>query len=116
MFSKYDLSESLYGFGAGARAANTAQTRKTNHTLSLFAAALSTSIITILFTVLPFNTAAARPFVDIVGPSADKVGLAAMAAFSVSTALCAIMAFVVLSSTRSSRRRRHRLCCQRLFD
>ena len=116
MLTRNDQSDGLYGFGAGARAANSAQTRKTNHTLSLFAAALSTSIMTIVFTVLPLNTATARPFVDIMGTSADKVGLAAMAAFSLSTALCAVMAFALLSSARGSRRRRHRLSCQRQVD
>lgn len=103
MFIKKDHTDGLYGFGAVAREANTAQIRRNRHTLSLFAAALSTSVIAVMFALLPLNTAVAHPYVSIIGTSADNVGVAAIAAFSLSTTVCAIMFLALLCNSRHSR-------------
>ncbi len=116
MFINKDHTDGLYGFGAAAREANTAQIRRNTHALSLFAAALSTSIIAVIFALFPVNTATANPLASFMATSADNVGVAAMAAFSLSTTVCAIMLLALVCSSRNCRRRHHRLDCQLRID
>jgi len=113
MFIKKDHTDGLYGFGAAAREANTAQIRRNTHTLSIFAAALSSAIIAVMFALLPINAATANPLVNIMGTSANNIGVVAMAAFSLSATVCAIMLLAPTLNARNCRRRNHRHNCQR---
>ena len=107
MFIKNDDTNGLYGFGAVSREANTAQLRRNTHMLSLFVAALSTAVVAVMFALLPISTAAASSFVSSTGTSVHTIGVAAMAAFSLSTTVCAIM---LIAPTLNSRKCRHRRC------
>lgn len=106
MLIKKDDTDGLYGFGAVSREANTAQLRRNTHMLSLFAAALSTAVIAVMIALLPISAAAASPLVNNIGTSANDIGVAAMAAFSLSTTVCAIMLVAPVLSSRKCRRRR----------
>lgn len=106
MLIKNEETDGLYGFGAVSREANTAQLRRNTHMLSLFAATLSTAVFAVMIALLPINSAAASPFVDNVTASADNIGVAAMAAFLLSTTVCVIMLMAVVFRPRKSRQRR----------
>ena len=105
MLIKNEETDGLYGFGAVSREANTAQLRRNTHMLSLFAAALSTAVIAVMIALLPISTAAASPFFDNIATSADNIGIAAMAAFLLSTTVCAIMLIAAVTRPRKCRRR-----------
>ena len=104
MLIKRDDVDGLYGFGAVSREANTAQLRRNTHMLSLFAAALSSAVITVMIALLPIT--ATSPLFNNPGTSAHNLGVAVTAVFLLSITVSAIMlAAPVLSSRKCSPRR-----------
>jgi hypothetical protein len=94
-----------YGFGAIAPEAQVAMKRRQTNVLSLFVLALSTAVVTLMIVLLPVNSAAATPLAIQSAHQTPELGLAAVAAFGFSTAMCAAL---LMAPALLSRRRNHR--------
>ncbi|MEO1158857.1 MAG: hypothetical protein AAFW74_00175 [Pseudomonadota bacterium] len=108
MLIKNDQTDGLYGFGAAARAGVGAQKRRNTHMLSFFVVALSTAVLAVMVAVLPIGAATASPLLTQAGNAPHTLGVAAIAAFCLSTIVCAIMLVVPILASRRSRRRARR--------
>lgn len=105
MMIKNDETDGLYGFGAAARTGVCAQKRRNTHMLSFFVVALSTAVLAVLAAVLPMGAATASPLLTQAGNAPHTLGVAAIAAFCLSTIVCAVMLIVPVLASRRSRRR-----------
>ncbi len=106
MYIKKDETDGLYGFGSGARENKCTRKRRNTHVLSFFAAALCTAVLAVMVAVLPIiGPAVASPLLNQVENGPHDLGVAAIAAFSFSTIVCAAMLMIPVLASRKSRRK-----------
>ncbi len=106
MYTKKDQTDGLYGFGAGARETKCTQKRRNTHILSFFAVALCTAVLAVMVAVLPVNgPAMASPLLNPTDSAPHDLGVAAIAAFSFSTIVCAALLMIPIVASRKSRSR-----------
>lgn len=108
MLIKKHETDGMYGFGAVANETSTAQKRRNTHMLSLFVAALCTAVIAVVAALWPINAADASPLLAQVSHAPDNLGIAAIAVFLLSVALCALVLMAPVLATRKSRYRTRR--------
>ena len=97
----------MYGFGAAAREDNCAQKRRNTHILSFLAAALCTAVSAVMVAISPVDPATASPLLNQAESAPSTLGVAAIAAFALSTVVCALtLAVSVLASRKSSHQSR----------
>jgi hypothetical protein len=99
--------DETYGFGAAACVSSSAQKRRNTHMLSFFAAALSTAVLAVMVAVVPISEAITGTLPDHVFHVTHNLGVAAATAFSLSTAVCALMLLAPTIASRKFRRRKH---------
>ena len=106
MYIKKDETDGLYGFGSGARENKCTQKRRNTHMLSFFAVALCTAVLAVMVALFPvIGPATASPLFNQAENGAHDLGIAAIAAFSFSTIVCAAMLMIPVLASRKSRRK-----------